>query len=108
MLGLVAYMAERRVKEMGVRKVLGASAGKIVQLLSAEFLYLIGIAFVIASPIAYLAMERWLEGYAYRIDISWKDFGLAGLITIVISLSTVAYHSLRTALSNPVEALRHE
>jgi putative ABC transport system permease protein len=105
---LAAYMAENRVKEIGVRKVLGASVTAIATLLSKEFLKLVLIAFVIASPLAYWAMSGWLQYYAYRITISWWIFALAGIGSVIIALATVGYQSIKAALANPVSALRNE
>jgi ABC-type antimicrobial peptide transport system permease subunit len=106
--GLATYMAEARVKEIGVRKVLGASVSSITTLLSKDFLKLVGIALVIAIPIAWWAMHSWLENYEYRVDIQWWYFLLAGLIAIIIALATVSYQAIRAALANPVRALRSE
>ena len=105
---LAAYMAENRVKEIGVRKVLGASVAAITTLLSKDFLKLVLIAFLIASPVAWWAMSGWLQQYTYRIDISWWIFALAGLVSVVIALATVGYQAIRAALANPVRALRNE
>ncbi len=106
--GLVTYMAEQRTKEIGIRKVLGASVPNIVRLLSGEFLVLVIIAVVIASPIAYFAMRQWLTEFAYRIEISWWMFLLAGILAVVISLLTVSFQAIKAALMNPVRALKSE
>ncbi len=106
--GLTAYAAERRAKEIGIRKVLGASVPSIVMLLSKDFLKLVLVAFVIAAPVAYFAMSRWLEDFAYRIDLGAGVFLLAGALALVIALATVSYQAIRAALANPVEALRSE
>ena len=106
--GLAAFTAEQRTKEIGIRKVLGASAGGVVLLLSKDFTKLVVVAFVVASPLAYLVMHRWLENFAYRVDISWPIFLVAGLSALGIALLTVSYQSIRAALTNPVEALRYE
>jgi putative ABC transport system permease protein len=106
--GLVAFTTQRRTKEIGIRKVLGASVTQIVQLLSKDFLRLVILGIVIASPIAYWAMNKWLQDFAYRVDISWWIFALAGIVAIVIALLTVSYQSIRAALANPVKSLRTE
>lgn len=105
---LATYMAESRIKEVGVRKVLGASVSTIVALLSAGFLKLVFIAFVVASPIAWWMMHSWLQHFAYRIDIGWWVFGLTGLVSVLIAVLTVCYQALKAALANPVKALRNE
>jgi putative ABC transport system permease protein len=106
--GLAAYMAENRLKEIGIRKVLGASVANIAGLLSKEFLRLVGISFVIASPIAWLVMHSWLTGYSYRIAIEWWVFALTGLLAFFIALATVSFQAVRAALANPVKNLRTE
>ncbi|MCY7359295.1 MAG: ABC transporter permease, partial [Rudanella sp.] len=106
--GLAAFMAEQRTKEIGVRKVLGASVVSIVTLLSKDFLKLVLIAIVIASPIAWWAMHRWLQDFAYKIDIEWWVFALAGLLAVGIALLTVSFQSIKAALMNPVKSLRSE
>jgi len=106
--GLVSFMAERRTKEIGIRKVLGASISRITVMLSKEFLGLILIANVIAWPIAYLIMNNWLKGYAFRASINWWIFLLAGLVTVTVSLLIVSYQSIKAALANPIEAIIYE
>ena len=106
--GLAAFTAEQRTKEIGVRKVLGASVASIVTLLSTDFLKLVLIAIVIASPIAWYAMNRWLQDFAYKITIEWWVFGVAGLLAVGIALLTVSFQSLKAALMNPVTSLRSE
>ncbi|WP_418500616.1 ABC transporter permease [Flagellimonas sp.] len=106
--GLAAYTAEQRRKEIGIRKVLGASVGKISQMLSMDFAKLVLIALLIGFPLAYFSMENWLEGFAYRIDIQWWVFLLAGTIALGIALLTVSFQSIRAALTNPVKSLRTE
>ena len=106
--GLAAFTAEQRTKEIGVRKVLGASVASIVTLLSKDFLKLVLIAIVIASPIAWWAMNKWLQGFAYKIDIEWWVFVGAGLLAVGIALLTVSFQSVRAALMNPVKSLRSE
>jgi predicted permease len=105
---LAAFTAEQRTKEIGVRKVLGASVGSIVTLLSKDFLKLVLLALVIASPIAWWAMNRWLQDFAYKIDIEWWVFALAGLLAVGIALLTVSFQSIKAALMNPVTSLRSE
>jgi putative ABC transport system permease protein len=106
--GLSSLMAVRRTKEIGIRKVLGASVTGIVMMLSKDFLLLVGIGFLIATPIAWYAMHRWLQNFAYHIHIGIEVFLLAGLLAMVIALATVSWQSIRAALMNPVESLRNE
>ena len=106
--GLAAFTAQRRTKEVGIRKVLGATAGSLVALLSKDFLKLIAVAFCVAAPLAYFAMQRWLEDFAYRIDIGVGVFLWSGAAVLGIALATVSYQAIRAALANPVESLRHE
>ena len=106
--GLVAFSAEQRKKEMGVRKVLGASVPGLVQLLSKDFLKLVAIAILIATPLAWWAMNKWLQDFAYKVSISWWMFGLAGLIAIMIALITVSFQAIKAALANPINSLRTE
>jgi putative ABC transport system permease protein len=106
--GLASFMAVQRVKEVGIRKVLGATAGNIVYLFSKEFIILIAIAFAIATPIAWYYMHQWLQAYAYRINISWWLFVVGGLTAILIALATISFQALKAAMSNPVKSLRNE
>jgi ABC-type antimicrobial peptide transport system permease subunit len=106
--GLATFTAEQRTKEIGVRKVLGASSSSIVRLLSANFLKPIILAFLVAFPASWYAMNNWLQNYAYKIDISWWMFAIAGLLTVCIAFITVSYESIKAALVNPVESLRTE
>jgi putative ABC transport system permease protein len=106
--GLAAYMAEQRTKEIGIRKVLGASVPGLVWLLSKDFLKLVFVALLIATPLAWWAMSRWLEDFAYRIDLEWWVFVLAGVLAIAIALLTVSFQSVKAALMNPVKSLRTE
>lgn len=106
--GLSIYMAENRIKEIGVRKVLGASTGNITILLSKDFLKLVLIAFVIAFPVAYWAMHTWLQNFPYRVSIQWWVFALAGLSAIAIALFTVSFQAIKAAIANPVKSLRTE
>ncbi len=106
--GLAAFSARQRVKEIGIRKVLGASVANITALLSKDFLWLVVIAFLIASPIAYLSMNGWLQNFAYRINISWWMFAVAGIASVVIALFTISFQAIKAALANPVKSLRTE
>lgn len=106
--GLASYTAEQRTKEIGVRKVLGASVSHIVLLLTKTFARLVLIAFVLAAPLAYLGMNRWLQDFAYRIDISWHILALAGLVAFGIASLTVSYHAVRAAWTDPIKSLRYE
>ena len=106
--GLAAFTVEQRVKEIGVRKVLGASVSNIVLLISRTFAFMVLIANLFAWPVVYFAMRSWLDGFAYRTDLSWWIFVLSGVVALAIALFTVSFHALRAAVSNPVEALRHE
>jgi putative ABC transport system permease protein len=107
-LGLVSFSAENRTKEIGIRKVLGASVAGIVNLLSMDFVKLVLLGNCIAWPMAYFAMNSWLQNFAYRIDIGWWMFALAGGLALLIALATVSTQALKAALANPVEALRYE
>lgn len=106
--GLSTYMAERRFKEIGVRKVMGANVGQIVRLLSTEFVKLVLIAFAIATPLAWYGMDKWLTGFAYHIDVDALIFVYAGLLSLAVALLTVSYESIRAALTNPIKSLRSE
>lgn len=106
--GLSIYSIGLRIKEIGIRKVLGASASSIVTLLSKDFLKLVLIAILIASPIAWYAMNLWLEDFAYKIDIGWWAFLFSGSLVIIIALFTISFQSMKAALKNPVKNLRTE
>jgi hypothetical protein len=108
LLGLATFTAEQRTKEIGVRKVLGASVPNIFALLSSYFIKLVLIAIIIATPVAWYAMNNWLQGFAYKIDMTWWIFALAGLLTIGIALLTTSFQAIRAAVANPVKSLRTE
>ncbi len=106
--GLAAFMTGQRTKEIGIRKVLGASAQQIVILLSKDFLLLVAIAFILAVPVGWFGMNTWLEDFAYRINIEWWTFALAGLMALVIAKLTISYQSIRASTANPVESLKEQ
>ena len=106
--GLATFSAEQRIKEIGVRKVLGASVTGIVTLLSKDFLKLVVIAIVIASPLAWYVMHKWLQDFAYRININWWIFLLAGIIAATIAFVTISFQAIKAANTNPVKSLRTE
>ncbi len=106
--GLIAFVVVRKTKEIGIRKVLGASVNSIVVLLSQDFLKLIFIALLVASPIAWYFMNKWLQGFAYRISISWWVFAIAGLAALTIALFTISFQAIKAGLANPVKNLRTE
>jgi len=106
--GLASFMAVQRIKEVGIRKVLGATSGSIVYLFSKEFILLIAIAFAIATPIAWYFMHQWLQNYAYRIEVSWLIFLAGGIAAIMIALATISFQAIKAARANPVESLRSE
>ncbi|HXL56191.1 MAG TPA: FtsX-like permease family protein, partial [Chitinophagaceae bacterium] len=106
--GLASFMAVQRIKEVCIRKVLGATAGNIVYLFSKEFIILIAIAFAIATPIAWYYMHKWLQDYPYRINMSWWIFIIGGAASIIIALATVSFQAIKAAIANPVESLRTE
>ncbi|MBS1681472.1 MAG: ABC transporter permease [Bacteroidetes bacterium] len=106
--GLSSYMAERRFKEIGIRKVMGASVAQIVMMMSSEFVKLVLVAFVIAVPVAWYGMGQWLEGFAYKTSMGWIVFVLAGAVALAIALITVSFESVKSAMGNPVDSLRSE
>lgn len=106
--GLASFIAEQRTKEIGIRKVLGLSVEGIVRLLSKDFLKLVLIAFVLASPLAWWVMHTWLQDFAYRVDISWWVFALAGVLALLIAMITVSFQAIKAAISNPIKSLRTE
>jgi putative ABC transport system permease protein len=105
---LSAFMAEQRNKEIGIRKVLGASVSGITAMLSKDFVKLVIISIIVASPVAWWAMTKWLQDFAYRISISWWMIAIAGLSAIVIALLTISFQSIKAALTSPVKTLRAE
>jgi ABC-type antimicrobial peptide transport system permease subunit len=106
--GLATYMAENRIKEIGVRKVLGASVTRITALLSKDFLNLVVVSFLIAAPVAWWAMSTWLKDYPYHVNIQWWVFIMSGLLSVVIALVTISYQAIKAAVANPVKSLRTE
>ena len=106
--GLAAFIAEARVKEIGIRKVLGANVSNIVNMLSRDFARLVLISAVFAFPVAWWAMNNWLKDFAFRVNIGWWVFALAGAIALIIALFTVSFQAIKEALANPVKSLRSE
>jgi ABC-type antimicrobial peptide transport system permease subunit len=106
--GLISYAAQQRVKEIGIRKVLGASVTNIVSLLTKDFVILVAIAISIAAPLAYWGIYKWLQDFAYRINIGWVLFAVSGCVAMLIALITVGVQAIRAAVANPVESLRSE
>ena len=106
--GLASFMAENRIREIGIRKVLGASVFGITQLLSRDFLKLVTVSFLIASPIAWFVMNSWLQSYPYRVQITWWVFVLTFLLSITIALLTISFQSIKAAMTNPAKSLRAE
>jgi ABC-type antimicrobial peptide transport system permease subunit len=106
--GLVSFMGVQKTKEVGIRKVLGASVQSIVLLFSKEFTILIGIAFIIAMPLGYFLMQKWLSGFYYHITLSWVVFALAMIASVIIAWLTVGYKAIKAAIANPVKSLRTE
>ena len=108
LLGLVIYTTSQRRKEIGVRKVLGASVSQIVSLLSTDFIKLVALAIIIAVPVAWWAMHRWLEDFAYRTNFSWWIFAISGAGMFIVALLTLSIQTIRSAVANPVKSLRTE
>jgi ABC-type antimicrobial peptide transport system permease subunit len=106
--GLASFMAVQKIKEVGIRKVLGATASNIVYLFSKEFIILISIAFIIAAPLAWYFMNQWLQDYVYRISISWQVFAAGGIVAIAIAFATISFQAIKAAIANPVKSLRTE
>ena len=106
--GLIAFIAEKRSKEIGIRKVLGASVQSIVVLLSKEFILLVVIANLISWPLAYFSLNRWLQNFAYRMHIQWPMFVLAGFLVLLLGLLTIVFQTMKAACANPVDAIQYE
>ncbi|MEO1097907.1 MAG: FtsX-like permease family protein, partial [Bacteroidota bacterium] len=106
--GLSSIMISRKIKEVGIRKTLGASISQIVILLSKSFLLLILIAFVVVSPLTYFVMDDWLQNFAFKVEINLLYFLLGGVVSIAIAFGTISYHTVKASRSNPVDALRYE
>ena len=106
--GLATFTVEQRIKEIGIRKVLGASAFQISKLVSKDFLILVTLSIIIATPLSWYAMNQWLQGFAYRTEITWWIFGIAGIVAVLIALITVSSQAIKAAVSNPVNSLRSE
>jgi putative ABC transport system permease protein len=106
--GLASFSAEQRSKEIGIRKVLGASVSGIVTLLSKDFLKLVFVSIVIATPLAWWAMSKWLQGFSYKVPITWWMFALAGLVAILIAFFTVSFQAIKAAVANPTKSLKTE
>jgi putative ABC transport system permease protein len=108
LLSLAIFNTKQRIKEIGIRKVNGATIQEVMTLLNRDFVKWVAIAFVVATPVAWYAMHKWLENFAYKTELSWWIFALAGLMAIGIALLTVSWQSWKAATRNPVEALRYE
>ena len=108
MLSLISYLAERRTKEISIRKVLGATSASIFNLLSKEFLKLALLANLVAWPLAYLALNQWLQNFAYRAELSLWIFIMAGLVALIIAFLSVSYQAIKAALINPAQTLQYE
>ena len=106
--GLITFAAQQRVKEIGIRKILGASVPNLVSMLAKDFVILVCIAIVIAVPLAYLGINKWLQDFAFRINIGWTAFVIGGAAAIVIALITVSFQAIRAAIANPAKSLRTE
>ena len=107
-LGMAVFASERRAKEIGIRKVHGASVNELMILLNKDFIRWVVVAFVVACPIGWYAMNKWLQDFAYRTEINWWVFALSGLAAVIIALLTVSWHTWRAVRKNPIEVLRYE
>ncbi|HTE25563.1 ABC transporter permease [Flavitalea sp.] len=108
LLGLATFAAQQRVKEIGIRKVLGASVAGVVALLSKDFLKLVFISFVIALPVGWYAVTKWLQDFAYRVEVKWWVFPVAAILAILVAVLTISFQTIKAALANPVKNLRTE
>ncbi|HTE27095.1 ABC transporter permease, partial [Flavitalea sp.] len=108
LLGLASYSTIQRTREIGIRKVMGASVTNIVNLLSFDFLKLVALSFVIATPVAWYFMYKWLEDFSYRSNITWTVFAIAGMLAFLIALFTISFQAIRAAIANPIKSLRSE
>jgi putative ABC transport system permease protein len=108
LLGLASYSTYQRTREIGIRKVLGASTPGIVNMLSIDFMKLVSISFLIATPVAWYFMHKWLQDFAYRIDIHWWVFAISGILAMVIAITTISFQAIKAAIANPVKSLRSE
>jgi putative ABC transport system permease protein len=108
LLGLAMFVTEQRRKEIGIRKVLGASVTEVIATISSQFVFWILIANLIAWPVAYIVLYRWLQNFAYHVSPAWWMFGVAGMITLLIALITIGTQSIKAAMANPVKSLRTE
>ena len=106
--GLAAFISEQRTKEIGIRKVLGATVPNIMKLLCREFFILVVLANILAWPIAYILMNKWLQDFAYKAPVNWIIFVLAGIISLTIALLTTSYQAVRVALTNPINSIKYE
>jgi putative ABC transport system permease protein len=106
--GLSVLSAEKRTKEIGIRKVLGASVQQIVTTLSTDFIKLVVLALIIATPLVYIAANKWLQNFPYRIQVNWWLFALGGVFVMVIALFTISFQSIKAGIANPVKSLRTE
>jgi putative ABC transport system permease protein len=107
-LGLAAYATQQRIREISIRKILGASSGNIITMLSRDFLKLVLLSALLAFPLAWFAMHSWLQGFAYRVALSWWVFVLAAAISLLITLLTISFQAFKAAIANPVTTLRSE